>query len=363
MAERVVVSGAGSYLAGRLALQLLDQGQRVRAVLAPGESARTLFAGRGGELELAVAEPSLVGGLFAAYRGAELAVHFPFGAGPLDPLALRSAALSIDAALEAARKAGVGRLVVSTSVLASVGGAWVQPAPRQWADALGALRAASGRVLEAARSGRGVALVEPAVPVGGGDIERTALGRSLLAYLRWPRSLPVPVSSGTLCYADAEALALGHVLVLRAGRAKAGPSVEPFVLGGEQLTHRALLELLYATTGLGRAATRDSSALGARLVTGPVGWLRGLPSLVPGALLGLGAGVDCAGGARGPAEALGYRSTAVRPAFVAALASLVARNLLPPDIARGLKLEPGPEAERLRGDRAQSEDGAAPQSG
>ena len=96
--------------------------------------------------------------------------------------------------------------------------------------------------IEAARAGADVVIVNPTAPIGEQDIKPTPTGRILLDFLK--RKFPAYVDTG-LNLVDVVEVARGHV----AAAEKARPG-ERYILGGENLTLKAILDKLAALTGL-----------------------------------------------------------------------------------------------------------------
>jgi dihydroflavonol-4-reductase len=95
---------------------------------------------------------------------------------------------------------------------------------------------------EAARSGVDVVIVNPTTPIGERDIKPTPTGRIVVDFLK--RKFPAYVETG-LNLVDATECARGHVQALEKGR-----SGERYILGGENLTLKQILDRLAAITGL-----------------------------------------------------------------------------------------------------------------
>ncbi|HLJ86329.1 MAG TPA: hopanoid-associated sugar epimerase [Candidatus Angelobacter sp.] len=95
--------------------------------------------------------------------------------------------------------------------------------------------------LEAGRNGANVVVVNPTTPVGEQDIKPTPTGRIILDFLR--RKFPAYVDTG-LNLADVKEVARGHLLAL--DRAVPG---ERYILGGENLTLKQILDKLAGLTG------------------------------------------------------------------------------------------------------------------
>ena len=96
--------------------------------------------------------------------------------------------------------------------------------------------------LEAAHAGQDVVIVNPSTPVGERDIKPTPTGRIVVDFLK--RKFPAYVDTG-LNLVDVKECALGHIAALEKGR-----KGERYILGGENLTLKEILDKLAAITGL-----------------------------------------------------------------------------------------------------------------
>jgi dihydroflavonol-4-reductase len=97
-------------------------------------------------------------------------------------------------------------------------------------------------VIEAGRSGQNVVMVNPTTPVGERDIKPTPSGQIILDFLR--RKFPAYVDTG-LNLVDVVDCAEGHLLAMETAQ----PG-ERYILGGENLTLKQILDKLGAITGL-----------------------------------------------------------------------------------------------------------------
>jgi dihydroflavonol-4-reductase len=96
--------------------------------------------------------------------------------------------------------------------------------------------------IEAARAGQHVVIVNPTTPVGERDIKPTPTGRIVVDFLK--KKFPAYVDTG-LNLVDVKECAHGHIAALEKGR-----SGERYILGGENLTLKQILDKLAAITGL-----------------------------------------------------------------------------------------------------------------
>jgi dihydroflavonol-4-reductase len=96
--------------------------------------------------------------------------------------------------------------------------------------------------VEAGRSGMDVVVVNPTTPVGERDIKPTPTGRIVVDFLK--KKFPAYVDTG-LNLVDVHECARGHIAALERGR-----TGERYILGGENLTLKQILDKLAVITGL-----------------------------------------------------------------------------------------------------------------
>ena len=152
--------------------------------------------------------------------------------------------------LRLAREAGVPRFVYTSSV-ATMGfktdGTIVDEAtPVSEADMIGHYKRskwmAEQVALEAARSGKQVIILNPTTPIGAMDMKPTPTGRIVVDFLN--KNFPAYVDTG-LNLVDVSEIARMHLVALQKGT----PG-ERYILGGENLTLKQILDRLAAITGL-----------------------------------------------------------------------------------------------------------------
>jgi len=152
--------------------------------------------------------------------------------------------------LEAARSAGVRRLVHTSSVgtigFRTNGRPADEDSPVSLPDMIGAYKRskfmAEQAAFEAARGDLDVVVVNPTTPVGEQDIKPTPTGQVIVDFLQ--RKFPAYVDTG-LNLVDVRGCARGHVMAAEKGRRG-----ERYILGGEDLTLKQILDRLAAITGL-----------------------------------------------------------------------------------------------------------------
>jgi len=152
--------------------------------------------------------------------------------------------------IRAAQQAGVRRVVYTSSV-ATMGFGYDgtpcdEQSPVALADMIGHYKRskflAEQVAIEAAKQGANVVLVNPTAPVGEQDIKPTPTGRIVLDFLK--HGFPAYVETG-LNLVDVREVARGHVAAME----KAKPA-ERYILGGENLTLKQVLDKLSAITGI-----------------------------------------------------------------------------------------------------------------
>ena len=107
--------------------------------------------------------------------------------------------------------------------------------------------------IDAARSGVDAVIVNPTTPIGERDIKPTPTGRIVVDFLK--RKFPAYVETG-LNLVDATECARGHVQALEKGR-----TGERYILGGENLTLKQILDRLAAITGLKSPTVKSAACI------------------------------------------------------------------------------------------------------
>jgi len=155
-----------------------------------------------------------------------------------------------DNLLQAARESHVRRVVYTSSVatmgFGNNGRITDEDTPVTLDNMIGDYKRskfmAEQKVIEAARCGQDVVIVNPTTPIGERDIKPTPTGRIVVDFLK--RKFPAYVDTG-LNLVDVIDCANGHLLAME--KAIAG---ERYILGGENLTLKQILDKLAAITGL-----------------------------------------------------------------------------------------------------------------
>jgi dihydroflavonol-4-reductase len=228
----------------------VEQGAELRLLVRPTSNLKNL---EGLKAETATGDLRDLGSLEKAMAGCEVVFHVAadYRLWVRDPAEMyRSNVEGTRKILEAARKNGV-RSVVYTSSVATIGFTGNgQPAdedsPVALTDMIGHYKRskfmAEQVALEAGRKGMRVVTVNPTTPVGERDIKPTPTGRIVVDFLK--RKFPAYVETG-LNLVDVRECARGHIAAMEKGK-----SGERYILGGENLTLKQILDKLSAISGL-----------------------------------------------------------------------------------------------------------------
>ena len=248
MALKALVTGATGCVGANVVAALLARGYDVRAMR---RATSSLDALDGLHPELAVGDildpPSLV----AASEGCALVFHVAAVSDYWRTPAGRVYRVNVEGTrnvLAAALAAGVERLVYTSSI-----GALGVPSPGQFLDESSTFNLPSHRfpyghskhlaeqaVREATAHGLDAVIVNPTGVIGARDVH--FIGGSIIREVR--RGLSWFAPPGGLNWIDAETLGLGHVLA-----AERGHTGERYVLGGENVSHRAAMETVADVVG------------------------------------------------------------------------------------------------------------------
>jgi len=247
---RCFVTGATGFLGSHVARQLLAQGAELRLLVRAGsrlENVADLPA------ERVVGDLRDLESLKRGMAGCEAAFHV---AADYRLWAVNGKELydsNVDGTrniLQAARESGVGRVVYTSSVatmgFGNNGKVTDENTPVALGDMIGDYKRskflAEQLVIAAARGGQDVVVVNPTTPIGERDIKPTPTGRIVVDFLN--RKFPAYVDTG-LNLVDVRDCAAGHLVAME----KALPG-ERYILGGENLTLKQILDKLAAITGL-----------------------------------------------------------------------------------------------------------------
>jgi dihydroflavonol-4-reductase len=247
---KAFVTGATGFLGSHVAHALAEQGADLRLLVRPTSNLKNL---EGLKADTATGDLREAASLEKAMSGCETVFHVAadYRLWVRDPAEMyRSNVEGTRAILEAARKNGVRRVVYTSSVatmgFTSNGNPADEDSPVSLADMIGHYKRskfmAEQVALEAGRSGMHVVTVNPTTPIGEQDVKPTPTGRIVLDFLK--RKFPAYVETG-LNLVDVRKCACGHVAALEKGK-----SGERYILGGENLTLKQILDKLGKITGL-----------------------------------------------------------------------------------------------------------------
>ncbi len=246
---KTLVTGAAGFLGSHVARQLVARGEEVRVLVRASSSNRAISDL---SLEYVTGDLRDAASLELAMNGVQRVFHV---AADYRLWAKRSQDIydsnvgGTKNLLAAAKKAGIEQLIY-TSTVATI--AVERPElPNESTEAkleemIGHYKKskwmAEQEVLQAAKEGLPVIVAMPTTPVGPWDWKPTPTGKIILDYLNG--KMPGYVETG-LNFVGVEECAAGHLLVSEKG--KIG---ERYLLGGENLTLKEVLDTLARITGL-----------------------------------------------------------------------------------------------------------------
>ena len=259
---RVFVTGATGFLGSHVARVLAAEGAELRVLVRPSSDLRNIADLNA---ERAVGDLRDPASIEKALSGCEVVFHVAadYRLWVRDPEQMyRSNVEGTRALLQAAKKQGVRRVVYTSSVAtmgfgsnghsaarsddAPTRGLTNEDSPVALGEMIGHYKRskfmAEQVAFEAARAGQDVVIVNPTTPIGERDVKPTPTGRIVLDFLK--KKFPAYVETG-LNLVDATECARGHIQALDKGR-----SGERYILGGENLTLKQILDRLAAITGL-----------------------------------------------------------------------------------------------------------------
>jgi dihydroflavonol-4-reductase len=244
------VTGATGFLGSHVARVLCEQGAKLRLLVRATSNMRNL---QGMPAETVTGDLRDPGSLEKAMAGCDTVFHVAadYRLWVRDPQEMYLSNVGgTRALLHAARTNNVRRLVYTSSVATigfkTHGSLADEDSPVSLSDMIGHYKRskfmAEQVALEAGRSGMHVVTVNPTTPVGEGDVKPTPTGRIVLDFLK--RKFPAYVETG-LNLVDVRECARGHLAALERGQ----PG-HRYILGGENLTLKQILDKLGDITGL-----------------------------------------------------------------------------------------------------------------
>ncbi len=250
------ITGATGFLGSHVARVLADQGASLRLLVRSTSNLKNL---EGLKADTATGDLRDAASLEKAIAGCEVVFHVAadYRLWVRDPAEMYASNVEGTRAILAAARKNKVRCVVYTSSVATMGfTSNGRPAdedsPVTLADMIGHYKRskfmAEQVALEAGRNqaaGQGamrVVTVNPTTPVGEQDIKPTPTGRIVVDFLK--RKFPAYVDTG-LNLVDVRECARGHIAAMEKGR-----SGERYILGGENLTLKQILDKLGEISGL-----------------------------------------------------------------------------------------------------------------
>jgi dihydroflavonol-4-reductase len=246
---RALVTGATGFVGAAVARALVGAGWQVRVLVRENSDRSNL---RQLPLEIAVgdltAAPSLDAALIECGALFHVAADYRLGARDSAQL-YRTNVEGTRNLLNAARRAGVQRIVYTSSVatmgLPADGSAGDENTPVALPNMIGHYKRskylAEQLVLEFARAGSPVVIVNPSTPVGPGDVKPTPTGQ--LVRDAAAGRMPAYVDTG-LNIVHVDDVAAGHLSAYERGRVG-----ERYILGGEDMTLREILTHIAGIVG------------------------------------------------------------------------------------------------------------------
>jgi len=244
------VTGATGFVGSHVARVLAEQGADLRLLVRSSSDLKNI---RGLKAEQVVGDLRDPVTLEKAMAGCDVVFHVAadYRLWIPDPEQMyRANVEGTRAILQATRKNRVRRVVYTSSVatmgFTSNGRPADENSPVSLENMIGHYKRskfmAEQVAMQAARSGMDVVVVNPTTPVGEQDIKPTPTGRIIVDFLK--KKFPAYVDTG-LNLVDVTECARGHVAALEKGR-----SGERYILGGENLTLKQILDKLAEITGL-----------------------------------------------------------------------------------------------------------------
>jgi dihydroflavonol-4-reductase len=247
---KVFLTGATGFVGSHVARAYAAQGAELR-LLTRATSNKAALEGLAADVVVGdLREPE---GLRAALRGCDALVHVAadYRLWVKDPKSMYAA--NVDGTrelLRIAREESVAKVVFTSSV-ATMGfksdlTIVDESTPVSIKDMIGHYKRskflAEQEAMAAAKAGQRVMILNPTTPIGPGDAKPTPTGRIVVDFLN--RKFPAYVDTG-LNLVDVGEVARMHVAALDHGR----PG-ERYILGGENLTLKQILDRMSAITGL-----------------------------------------------------------------------------------------------------------------
>jgi dihydroflavonol-4-reductase len=245
-----LVTGATGFVGAALARQLLDQGDTIRVLCRSNNDRRNLD---GLKVEIAYGDLQDSASLHRAVKGCQrlyhLAAHYSLWA-PEPQLFYRINVEGTKNLMQAAWKSGVERIVYTSTVgalgIPMNGRPGDEETPVSLSDMVGDYKRskylAEQAVIQMAREGLPVVIVNPSTPVGPRDIKPTPTGRMIVDFLKGKMWAYLDTGMNLI---DVEDVARGHILAMEKGR-----TGQKYILGHRNMTLREIFETLGRIAGI-----------------------------------------------------------------------------------------------------------------
>jgi dihydroflavonol-4-reductase len=249
MLMRTLVTGGTGFIGGAVVRRLLEAGHEVKALVRPGADTRQLGGLPVEQVTGNLRDPeSLRRGMTGCTWVFHVAALYSFWGYRWNDF-YETNVEGTRLVLEAARDEGAERIVYTSSIAALGVHKDRSPAdedtPGSLADRIGPYQRskflAEGIARDFARQGLPVVIVNPSAPVGIGDHKPTPTGQIIVDFLKG--RIFGYVDTG-LNIVDVEDVAAGHLLA-----AERGGVGRRYILGGENLTLKQILDLLAEVSG------------------------------------------------------------------------------------------------------------------
>jgi dihydroflavonol-4-reductase len=329
---KVFLTGATGFVGNHVARAYAAEGAQLRLLT---RSTSILSALEGLAADTVVGDLRNPESLRSALTGCDALIHVAadYRLWVPDPAEMYAANVEGTRALLAlSREVGVPKVVYTSSV-ATMGfkddGSIVDEAtPVSLANMIGHYKRskfmAEQVAIEAAHAGQYVMILNPTTPIGAGDLKPTPTGRIIVDFLN--KNFPAYVDTG-LNLVDVAEVARMHVVAL-----EHGTPGERYILGGENLTLKQILDRLSAITGLPSPTLKVPHAVAMAFAffdENFTGKLRGKEPRATVEAVRMGRKMMFASSAKAQRD-LGFELQPVYPALRAAVDWFLAHNYAPP---------------------------------
>jgi len=247
---KVFLTGATGFVGHHVARALASEGAKLRMLVRKTSNLKNLEGIRGETHEGDLLEPE---SLRAGIMGCDAVMHVAadYRLWIRDPKAMyRANVEGTRELLRMAREAGIPRVVYTSSVATmhfrKDGLVINEDTPVSLKDMVGHYKRskfmAEREAIKAAEMGQHVMILNPTTPIGSNDSKPTPTGRIFVDFLNG--KFPAYVETG-LNLVDVSEVARTHVAALTAGK----PG-KRYILGGENLTLKQILDKMSAITGI-----------------------------------------------------------------------------------------------------------------